>query len=231
MNRTPLLLPLILLSLTKVYAVDLSLTDQVIHSAIDATEGLQSSMENVVHSGEEMINMTNQDIPLETIIDPNVTIISDNTEAFPITAETLAQLPEATTIPLEGATYSQPQTVRETIASSSKPLVQVDSSLNEEDEEDDDEDEETPHIIEGSIDDGQKIFLTHIKPVCGVTGAEFAANYSQEEWEEIFDVGEFKKVLIQLCPKAEPIYNDEWEADLARFSHEYANDSDSISDC
>ena len=228
MNRNNLLLPFMLFSLSNIYAVDLTLTDKVINTAVDATEGLQSAMENVVNSGEGMINYMAETIESSNF-DQNVEVVPEDM----MEVDVISEIPEAITMPLEEETPTQ---IVETVPASITKVFETNPSYQEEteeyeSEEDEEEEEETPDIMAGSIEEGHKIFLTNLKPVCGITGAEFAANYSQEEWEEILEVGEFKKVLIQLCPKAESVYNEEWEADLVRFSYEYANDSDSISDC
>ena len=91
--------------------------------------------------------------------------------------------------------------------------------------------EEEPEEVEGSVMKGLVIFKTRLKGPCGMTGEEFAKNYSQEDWDDIYDTKEFEKVVIEICPKMEGRYQDRWTADLYQFSLKYASDSDEIPEC
>ena len=93
------------------------------------------------------------------------------------------------------------------------------------------ESEEEHEEVEGSITKGLVIFKTKLKGPCGMKGDEFAKNYTQEDWDDIYDSKEFKKVVIELCPKMEGIYQDKWTPHLYQFSLKYASDSDEIPEC
>jgi hypothetical protein len=85
--------------------------------------------------------------------------------------------------------------------------------------------------IEGSFTKGLVIFKTRLKGPCKMIGEEFAKNYTQEDWEDIFDSKEFEKVVIEICPKMEGKYQERWTPHLFQFSLEYASDSDNIPEC
>jgi len=84
---------------------------------------------------------------------------------------------------------------------------------------------------EGSVEKGLVIFKTRLKVPCGMGGEEFAKNYTQEDWEDIYDSKEFKKVVIEICPKMKERYQERWTPHLFQFSLQYASDSDNIPEC
>jgi len=85
--------------------------------------------------------------------------------------------------------------------------------------------------IEGSVKRGLILFKTKFKTPCNMTGEEFAKNYTQEDWDDIYEENEFKEEIIELCPKIEKQYKDEWTPHLYQFSVKYASDSDEIPEC
>ena len=93
------------------------------------------------------------------------------------------------------------------------------------------EHDSTTEEEEGSFTKGMVIFKTKLKAVCKMTGEEFAKNYTQEDWDDIYDNDEFEKVVYELCPAMEGKYQKKWTKDLYQFSLKYASDSDEIPEC
>ena len=78
---------------------------------------------------------------------------------------------------------------------------------------------------------GQKLYSKKIKGACGFTGAKFAANHTQDQWEEIKEAGKFAAEMKTLCPKLEKSYKDKWDQHLYDFAYEYASDSGNVPSC
>ncbi|AXH13838.1 cytochrome C [Malaciobacter mytili] len=79
---------------------------------------------------------------------------------------------------------------------------------------------------------GQKLFSKKLKNPCGMTGAKFAAQHSQDQWEEIKNAGKFEDEIIKICPKVKKGYVQEsWMEHIYDFSYEYANDSGNVPSC
>jgi len=82
---------------------------------------------------------------------------------------------------------------------------------------------------------GQKIYSKKVKKLCGFNGAKFAAKHSQDEWEEIVDIGHFSEEMGKICPKGAKIFTGDkfkkYLKDLYDFSYEYANDSGNVPSC
>ncbi len=84
---------------------------------------------------------------------------------------------------------------------------------------------------EGSFKQGMIIFKSNFKEVCKMTGDEFAKNYTQEDWDGIYDDNEFEKVVYEICPDMKGKYDKKWTNHLYQFSLKYASDSDEIPEC
>ncbi len=84
---------------------------------------------------------------------------------------------------------------------------------------------------DGSFIVGMAIFKTKLKVVCKMTGEDFAKNYTQEDWDDIYDNNEFEKTVYKLCPEIKGKYDEKWTNDLYQFSLKYASDSDEIPEC
>ena len=93
------------------------------------------------------------------------------------------------------------------------------------------EQDTTTEEEEGSFTKGMVIFKTKFKAICKMTGEEFAKNYTQEDWDDIYDNDEFEKVVYELCPEMKGKYKKKWTKDLYQFSLKYASDSDEIPEC
>lgn len=85
--------------------------------------------------------------------------------------------------------------------------------------------------VEGKMIRGLIIFKTRIKPFCDMTGEEFAKQYAQEDWDDIYHDKEFKKEVFRACPRVEKRYKDKWTPHLYEFTLEYASDSEAIPEC
>jgi len=85
-------------------------------------------------------------------------------------------------------------------------------------------------IVKESVVNGQKYYLKEMKKPCGMNGAKFAAMHTQDEWEEIHNLGGFEKEAIRICPHIVNIQK-EGLVDLYAFSYAYAKDSGSVPSC
>lgn len=89
----------------------------------------------------------------------------------------------------------------------------------------------TTTVDAGSIKKGQKIYVKKIKDQCiGKTAEEFAATFTQKEWENAFKAGKFEVKVKEICPTMES-YNEKWTPYLFEFAYEYASDSGNKSAC
>ena len=80
------------------------------------------------------------------------------------------------------------------------------------------------------IQKGQKIYAKQLKARCqGMTGSDFAAKHSQDEWEEIYDAGKLGDEIKQICHGA--TLNEKLLPHIYDFAYEYANDSGNVPTC
>jgi len=82
-----------------------------------------------------------------------------------------------------------------------------------------------------NVHQGRKIYVKNLKKICLMTSLVFAASHSQDEWEEIYDAGEFVNEVKKICPNITSEYNSEWTDNLYNFTYQYANDSENIPSC
>ena len=82
----------------------------------------------------------------------------------------------------------------------------------------------TPIFADAS--NGKRIYLKNLKVYCIMSSYRFASTHSQDEWEEIYDAGEFVNEVKKICPMLKSTYQSQWTHDLYRFTYFYANDSD-----
>ena len=74
---------------------------------------------------------------------------------------------------------------------------------------------------------GQKIYAKQLKPKChGMTGSDFAAKHSQDEWEEIYDAGKLGDEIKKICGGQS--LNEKLLPHIYDFAYEYANDSGNV---
>ena len=77
---------------------------------------------------------------------------------------------------------------------------------------------------------GQKLYSKKLKEVCGMSGADFAAKHSQDEWEKINDAGKMADEIKAICgEKAE--LKEKLIPHIFDFAYEYANDSGNVPSC
>ena len=79
---------------------------------------------------------------------------------------------------------------------------------------------------------GQKYYSKFLKGACGVSGADFAAKHTQDEWTELKESGELKNEIKGACSsvKAKRL-KDKYMNSYYDFFHEYANDSGNVPSC
>ncbi len=192
-------------------AIDLNDTQTIIEEASQATKTLQADFETIINEPEVLEEERKE------VEKPNPIINNESNETSPIT-ETLDEnksLLESNITIESNITAEKPTPVINNESNETTPITET---------LDDDE-------IEGSAEQGLIIFKTHIKEYCEMRGDEFAKHYTQEDWDDIYDDKEFKKVLIEICPKMKDRYQDKWTPHLYQFSLKYASDSDEIPDC
>ena len=223
-------------------AIDLNDTQTIIEEASQATKTLRADFETIINEpeiSEEERKKTEKETLTTNTLDDNKTLLKSNTtiennvtvedKPTPVInneGNKTITLDENKTLPKSNTTIENNVTVEK------KPAPVINNESNESNkttpitETLDDEDE-----IEGSAEQGLIIFKTHIKEYCEMKGDEFAKHYTQEDWDDIYDDKEFKKVLIEICPKMKGRYQDKWTPHLYQFSLKYASDSDEIPDC
>jgi len=81
------------------------------------------------------------------------------------------------------------------------------------------------------IHKGRKIYVENLKKVCAMSSLLFASTHSQDEWEDIYDAGEFVNEVKKICPNMTSEYETKWTEMLYNFSYQYANDSESVPSC
>ena len=77
---------------------------------------------------------------------------------------------------------------------------------------------------------GQKVYSQVFKAKCGFTGTKFAAEHSQDEWQEIYDAGEFGDEMSRMCPDVDAV-PEKFQKHLFDFAYKYANDSGNVPSC
>ena len=80
----------------------------------------------------------------------------------------------------------------------------------------------------GDSDSGEKLYIKKLQKYCEMSSSNFASMHSQDEWEEIVDIGHFSREVIEICPKLKEIYKSSWSPNLYQFAYEYASDSGNI---
>ncbi len=76
---------------------------------------------------------------------------------------------------------------------------------------------------------GQKLYQKKLKEACGMTGADFAAKHSQDEWKEIFDGGKMGEEIGTICGGA--TIKEKLIPFIYDFADEFANDSGNVPSC
>ena len=90
----------------------------------------------------------------------------------------------------------------------------------------------TPTVASASVKKGQKIYKKKVRKYCGFSGVRFARHYTQDEWEEIYEDGEFKAETKRICPKL-PLkqIKKSWWDHLYEFTYEYGEGGSHVPKC
>jgi hypothetical protein len=89
----------------------------------------------------------------------------------------------------------------------------------------------TKSISTKSVDNmlkGEELFIKKLQRYCQMSGGRFALTYSQDEWEAIAEAGKFNDITLEICPKLEDRYREQWTPNLYQFAYMYAKDSGNI---
>jgi len=83
----------------------------------------------------------------------------------------------------------------------------------------------SPSYSTASVALGKKIYQKKFYKKCGFSGAEFARNHTQAEWEEIYHSGNLPKEAQTICPKLENtlLETEKWK-DIYQYVTKYASD-------
>jgi hypothetical protein len=76
---------------------------------------------------------------------------------------------------------------------------------------------------------GQKLYKKKLKESCGMTGADFSAKHTQDEWKEIFDNGKMAEEISNICNGA--TIKEKLIPFIYDFANEYASDSGNVPSC
>ena len=76
---------------------------------------------------------------------------------------------------------------------------------------------------------GQKLYQKKLKEPCGMTGADFSAKHTQDEWKEIFDAGKMAEEIGTICNGAS--VKDKILPFIYDFAYEFASDSGNVPSC
>ncbi|WP_373031508.1 hypothetical protein [Sulfurovum sp.] len=90
----------------------------------------------------------------------------------------------------------------------------------------------TPTVATASVAKGQKIYKKKMRKYCGFSGVRFAREHTQDEWEEIYEDGEFKAETKRLCPKLniKKIKKSWWDS-VYEFTYEYGTGGSHVPKC
>lgn len=90
----------------------------------------------------------------------------------------------------------------------------------------------TPTTAEASVSKGQKIYKKKMRKYCGFSGVRFAREHTQDEWEELYDDGEFQAEAKNICPKL-PLkkIKKSWWPHVYEFTYEYGQGGSHVPKC
>jgi hypothetical protein len=86
-------------------------------------------------------------------------------------------------------------------------------------------------VEQKDIEHGQKVFMKSLKGRCGVNGAKFALNHTQDEWDELFKQKKLNIEIDSLCGNKKIDLNDDELNDLYSFFFNFASDSGNVPSC
>ena len=174
---------------------------------------VEDSVENIA-TEEHNETLQEPTVDEHKLEEPTTVVIVETNETV---QETLEEIPQTSIVNDTSISESNITTIIET-----NPTLEENQTVAQ---------DTTTEEEEGSFTKGMVIFKTKLKAVCKMTGEEFAKNYTQEDWDDIYDNDEFEKVVYELCPTMKGKYQKKWTKDLYQFSLKYASDSDEIPEC
>ncbi len=77
---------------------------------------------------------------------------------------------------------------------------------------------------------GQKLYQKKLKAPCGMTGADFSAKHTQDEWKEIFDAGKMDEEITTICGEGVSV-KEKIIPFIYDFVNEFASDSGNVPSC
>lgn len=79
---------------------------------------------------------------------------------------------------------------------------------------------------------GKKIYKKKFHKKCGFSGAKFARNHTQSEWEAIYEMGNLPREAQAICPKLDllTLESDIWD-DIYQHVTKYAIDGVAPNGC
>jgi len=77
---------------------------------------------------------------------------------------------------------------------------------------------------------GQKIYSKKLKETCGMTGAEFAAKHTQDEWTAIIEDSKLAEEITTICGDEAKVKEKKLEH-IGDFAKEFASDSGNVPSC
>lgn len=90
----------------------------------------------------------------------------------------------------------------------------------------------TPTVATASVAKGQKIYKKKMRKYCGFSGVRFARMHTQDEWEELWDDGDFQKETKKLCPKLDiKKIKKSWWDHIYEFTYEYGAGGSHVPKC
>lgn len=90
----------------------------------------------------------------------------------------------------------------------------------------------TPTSATASVKKGQKIYKKKMRKYCGFSGVRFARMHTQDEWEELWDDGEFQEETKKLCPKLNlKKIKKSWWDHIYDFTYEYGTGGSHVPKC
>jgi len=90
----------------------------------------------------------------------------------------------------------------------------------------------TPTIASASLAKGQKIYKKKLRKYCRISGVRFARTHTQDEWEEIWDDGNFEKETYKICPRLKKgKIKKSWWKHIYEFAYEYGKGGSHVPKC
>jgi len=77
--------------------------------------------------------------------------------------------------------------------------------------------------LSADVTKGKKIYNQKLKAKCGISGKNFTAKHSQDEWEEIYDAGKLNDEIKKICHGSG--IDEKSLPHIYDFAYENANDS------